>query len=373
MDFQKEIEDKSREILLKTWSSKTILPIIFFGDFNDMLFASDKSGQHLHSQAFLEEFKATIDDCRLIELDLKGGEFTWEKSKKTENWVRERLDRAFANNSWWRKFPLYKLLVTHIIKSDHDPIILEPVNVEFSRKQFIFKFENTWLHEKSFKEEVTKVWKEIPEVQLLPKLICVSSFTAKWGRNFFHKVRDKVKKQKQVIEGLFNRSDEERVRLYFEERNNLNDLLIHEELYWKQRTNAFRLTDGDTNSKFFHTVASKRRKLNHITHIYNDHDDLVANQKDMCSVVLEYFRGVFEDGGGGLNQVVENGGRVVNEDQDMKLTAEINFVKFTAAIKQMHLDKSAGHDGEEIFRCCETWLAECSFPERINDTTLVLF
>lgn len=26
-----------------------------------------------------------------------GGDFSWEKSKGTNNWVRERLDRAFAD------------------------------------------------------------------------------------------------------------------------------------------------------------------------------------------------------------------------------------------------------------------------------------
>ncbi|KAL8101055.1 hypothetical protein AgCh_033077 [Apium graveolens] len=270
----KEIEDKGRGILSKPWSRTTTSLGAYLGTLMT-LFASDKSGQHPHHQSLLEGFKATIEECGLIELNLKGGEFTWEKSKGTENWVRERLDRAFVNNYWWRKFPLWK----------------------------------------SFKEEVTKVWKEIPEIQLLPKLKSVSSFMAK--------------------------SDEEGVSLYFEERKNLEDLLIHEELYWKQRADAFWLTDGDTNSKFFHADASKRRKLNHITHLYNDQGVLVATQEDMRIVALDYFKGVFEDGGGGLDQVVDNGGRVVNEDQNMKLTEEINFVEFTTAVKQMHPDKSA--------------------------------
>lgn len=42
-----------------------------------------------------------------MQLDFKGGDFTWEKNKGTENWVRERLDRAFADTQWWRKFYIY--------------------------------------------------------------------------------------------------------------------------------------------------------------------------------------------------------------------------------------------------------------------------
>lgn len=129
--------------------------------------------------------------------------------------------------------------------------MLEPVNTEFSRKQFRFKFENTWLHEPSFKEEVTKHWREKPKLHLLPKFLFVSSFMARWGRTFFHKFRDKVKKQKAILGTLVDRSDEEGVKCYFEERKKVEDLLLHEELYLKQRAKAFWLTEGDTSSKFF--------------------------------------------------------------------------------------------------------------------------
>lgn len=47
----------------------------------------------------------------MTELDLMGGSFTWEKSRGSKDWVRERLDRAFASTSWWQLFPLCKLKV----------------------------------------------------------------------------------------------------------------------------------------------------------------------------------------------------------------------------------------------------------------------
>lgn len=65
-----------------------------------MLHTSDKAGPHPHPRPLLEGFKAAIEDCGLLELDLMEGDFTWEKSKGTVNWVRERLDRAFADELW---------------------------------------------------------------------------------------------------------------------------------------------------------------------------------------------------------------------------------------------------------------------------------
>lgn len=88
---------------------------------------------------------------------------------------------------------------------------------------------------------------------------------AKWGREFFNKFREKVLKQNGIIEALKDRDDDDGIQSYFEEKDKLHDLLSHEEAYWQQRAKNFWLKEGDTNSKFFHAVASSRKKLNHIS------------------------------------------------------------------------------------------------------------
>ncbi|XP_074348383.1 uncharacterized protein LOC141687114 [Apium graveolens] len=217
--------------MLRNLAHGVNIPWCICGDFNDMLYTSDKAGTHPHPQNLLDGFRSAIEDCGLDELELTGGEFTWEKSKGTSNWVRERLDRVFANNLWWRKFPLCNLAVKHTTKSDHDPIILDTVCAGFSRKNFRFCFENTWLNEPDFKKEVADFWSAIPAIHVLPKLLSVASFMAKWGRNFFHKFRDKIKKQKEVLDTLKDISDDIGIQQYFVEKNKLEELLLHEEIY----------------------------------------------------------------------------------------------------------------------------------------------
>ncbi|KAL8093230.1 hypothetical protein AgCh_035211 [Apium graveolens] len=235
---------------------------MFFGDFNDLLYATDKEGVHPHSQSLMDGFRSAIEDCNLVEVDLMGGKYTWEKSKGKPNWVKERLDRAFATEGWWQKFPLGTLELRHAIVSDHEPIELKLMDTLMSRKHFRFRFENSWLKEPSFKAEVEGFWKALPATHILPKLISVSSFMSKWGRNFYHKFRDKVKRQKEILNALKDREDEEGIKSYFEEREKLNEFLEHEESYWKQRAKIFWLKEGDTNSRFFHVQASKRKKCN---------------------------------------------------------------------------------------------------------------
>ncbi|XP_074348972.1 uncharacterized protein LOC141688070 [Apium graveolens] len=205
------------------------LPWFIFGDFNDLLYASDKSGKHAHPLGLLDGFRAAVEDYSLTELELTRGEFTWEKGKGTDNW------------------------------------------------QFRFRFENVWLKEPSFYDEVSTFLSGIPTIQLLPKLLLVSSFMAKWGRNFFHKFRDKVKKQKEVIDGLINRVDEDGVRSYFIEKYRLDDLMKQEEAYWQQRAKTIWLSEGDTNSKKFHAQALMRKKVNRIDFLRNDQDEIIDN------------------------------------------------------------------------------------------------
>ncbi|XP_074352031.1 uncharacterized protein LOC141691191 [Apium graveolens] len=241
-------------------SSISSLPWCIVGDFNDMLFPSDKKGKHNHPQFLMHGFREAIVDSKLVEIDLSGGHFTWEKGK---------------------------------VYSDHDPIQLELCNSNLSKKEFRFKFENTWFHESSFRDEVNQYWDSLSRLQLMPKLISMSSYMAKWGRNFFHKFRDKLCKQREIVNALAEKTDEESIKNYFLEKDKLHELLLHEESYWKQRAKTFWLAEGDANSKFFHAYASARRKTNFISKLRVDGGDFVTKEEDMHRVVLDYFQTVF--------------------------------------------------------------------------------
>lgn len=52
-------------------------------------------------------------------------------------------------------------------------------------------------------------------------------------------------------------------------RKEINGLLDDEEIYWRQCSEVNWLKKGDKNTKFFHARASKRRKQNMITGIWD--------------------------------------------------------------------------------------------------------
>lgn len=129
-----------------------------------------------------------------------------------------------------------------------------------------------WLKDKDFVKEVTEAWKTLPPIHLLPKLVEVSSFMARWGRTFFHKFREKLKEYKTQLDDLVDCSDHQSVQKYIYVKEELNLLLQQEESYWKQRAKVFWLKEGDENTRFFHSSASARKKANKITYLENKDD-----------------------------------------------------------------------------------------------------
>ena len=95
-------------------------PWVVLGDFNAYLFADGKSGGGPPNRTSMWKFSNCLNDCRLMDLGLKGPPFTWE-------WhgVRERLDRAVGNMNWRLRFSEASVVHLPALKSDHMPILLK--------------------------------------------------------------------------------------------------------------------------------------------------------------------------------------------------------------------------------------------------------
>ena len=79
--------------------------------------------------------------------------------------------------------------------------------------------------------------------------------------------RLKMAKQKppQAIDGEEIRKLEDQI----------SNMLIDEEVYWKQRSRADWLKEGDKNTKFFHSKASAKRRKNKIWGVEDDRGNWV--------------------------------------------------------------------------------------------------
>ncbi|KAL9372525.1 hypothetical protein Peur_034769 [Populus x canadensis] len=91
----------------------------------------------------------------------------------TQNWVQERLDRAFSIVSWLSHFKEVELLNLTSSTSDHSPIQLIFRKQIGHRKHFRFRFENSWIREQFLKQRSIVHGKALWVKELLTDLISV--------------------------------------------------------------------------------------------------------------------------------------------------------------------------------------------------------
>lgn len=72
-------------------------------------------------------------------------------------------------------------------------------------------------------------------------------------------------------------------------RKNIDELLCNEEIYWAQCSTTNWLEDGNKNTKYFHQKASQRNKVNKIKKIRDDEGIYHDNEKDIASILSNYF------------------------------------------------------------------------------------
>ena len=113
------------------------------GDFNQVLNEDEKFSFNRGTISRADSFQKLISDLGLCEVITSGQKFTWMNRRDGEDFVMERLDRAFASVDWVNAYPSYSLRNLPIVQSNHGPILLDfEINQSFRRRPF--RFERMW-------------------------------------------------------------------------------------------------------------------------------------------------------------------------------------------------------------------------------------
>ena len=179
-----------------TWSQmrdlcvQPTVPWLCAGDFNEILFAHEKEGGREKSQLCMDRFRETSTYCQLHDLGFERDVFTWRNHNHVaENYNRERLDRACANDEWRARFPATRVINGDPRHSDHRPVIIETNRAVFGGMRTSergFAFEASWLGEETCSEVVGDSWRAAMEEQgttTLDALKSVASGLMNWSTN----------------------------------------------------------------------------------------------------------------------------------------------------------------------------------------------
>ncbi|XP_074350287.1 uncharacterized protein LOC141701475 [Apium graveolens] len=114
------------------------------GDLNNVTSATDKIGGLLYPQWLIDGFNDALQDAGLIDMNIVGHQYTWERGVGMDKWMEVRLDRALTTSAWLNEFSVAKLYNLEGVASYHSPILLVPKQVSKTNYMPRFRFENAW-------------------------------------------------------------------------------------------------------------------------------------------------------------------------------------------------------------------------------------
>ena len=132
--------------LLKHLHTRHSIPWLCCGDFNEILNSNEKQGRLPKPIALMQQFRATLLQCRLVDLGFQGNIYTWNNGRDGVDFVQERLDRACATVEWRDMFPQAQVRHIHAPYSDHNPILIitQPHRLVNAKKKIPRRFEEKW-------------------------------------------------------------------------------------------------------------------------------------------------------------------------------------------------------------------------------------
>uniref|UniRef100_A0A803NJP8 Reverse transcriptase n=1 Tax=Cannabis sativa TaxID=3483 RepID=A0A803NJP8_CANSA len=169
--------------LLRSMAAESSLPWCVIGDFNNIISNDDKKGGRPYPATLISSFQVAVMDSHLIDLELRGYQYTWERSRGTNRNVEIRLDRAMVTQQWLDMFNEVSLTNLAFSSSDHSPIFLEPKIMVSGTTMGLFRYENSWIREPLCAQIVTDVLHSNQHKHIMSKLdLCGKQF-AIWGRS----------------------------------------------------------------------------------------------------------------------------------------------------------------------------------------------
>ncbi|EPS60668.1 hypothetical protein M569_14134, partial [Genlisea aurea] len=269
------------------------------GDFNEILDPSEISSSGTRPPNQMAVFREALLDCDLTDLGYHGFPFTWSNKRKYPATVRARLDRAVCSASWRILFPNASVQHLPFGGSDHAPILIgEDTHMPNRWPQRLrrFRFEAYWTDIPGCEESIREGWTLAPQrrIPMGGRLGRTRARLLYWYRRTtgplkaaIHRIEHEIAllAHEDISEENWNREKALKVEL--------NSLLMLEESYWKQRSKAHWLINGDRNTAFFHAHASRRRSTNRIHMLRTDDGHLLETETEIHSEIAEYFKRMF--------------------------------------------------------------------------------
>ncbi|XP_072062122.1 uncharacterized protein [Arachis hypogaea] len=265
------------------------VPFCYMGDFNEVTHVEERKGA-ISLTVSAEEFKSWIQDMELVDLAITDRLFTWFRGQSCS-----RIDRGLVSLEWLEEFPDTRLRGGPRGLSDHCPMILEVNRISGGPRPF--RSLDSWFTHDGFLRMVKEEWRNLGEGQFIDKLKALTTPLSRWHRaNFGNmdqritQLEDEIKKVDDMVStGTTDGTIEARRRALV---SFCRKWYIRKELHWKQMSRSRHVKEMDKNTRYFHNLASARRRSNMIDSLMVN-GRLIRNQARIKTAIRDFYKGLY--------------------------------------------------------------------------------
>ncbi|XP_021750450.1 uncharacterized protein LOC110716125 [Chenopodium quinoa] len=186
--------------LMKSLRDTIHTPIIFFGDFNEILSEDEKYGGAIRSERDIDLFRDAVEVCALNDLGYRGNKFTWQRGTDLLCVIRERLDRFLGCDEWCNMFPQFSVRHFPLYLSDHAPILLQTEGNNRRRKvNKRFHFEAMWLAKPECQAVVKTAWTESAGIGVSARITRCGTSLATWAATAFGDTKRRIIEKEEEL------------------------------------------------------------------------------------------------------------------------------------------------------------------------------
>ncbi|XP_057779904.1 uncharacterized protein LOC130998505 [Salvia miltiorrhiza] len=296
---------------------------LMIGDFNAVLGAHERRGRRNLASRPCSEFRSFIEDHDLIQPDSSGPFFTWTDRRRFPSPIESVLDKALFSQDFSDVWYSASALVLPRLGSDHSPILLRCQDTASTPAGHPFRFLNMWCSHEGFLDQIRASWSS-PLDYLCPM-----------GLSLLQEGID----EQGYTDDLLDQEVSLQARI--------DTILLPKSEHLRQQSRVSWLSDGDRNTRFFHSMVKWRRSNQTIKKLSID-GVMSEDSATMAAHVVHFYKDLFSEPSSGVVDRSWVSGYIpssVTAAQSALLTTLPSADDIRSVVFSMHGNSAPGPDG----------------------------
>uniref|UniRef100_A0ACD5Y8K6 Uncharacterized protein n=1 Tax=Avena sativa TaxID=4498 RepID=A0ACD5Y8K6_AVESA len=326
-------------------------PWLMLGDFNETMWQHEHFSETKRSERRMEAFRNTLSYCNLFDLGFTGPPWTFDNRQRDNRNVKARLDRAVASENWSQLFPNTR--ITHLcsMRSDHLPLLIEYEKMCHNPKPKELRYETMWERDPGLTASIETAWEGSKTCSnlgdLVNKLNLTRSHMHSWSKENFGSITKNASRLRNKIKSLWKKPRsawrEAEIKRASKE---LDEILVREEMMWRQIPRVKWLQEGDRNTKYFHRKANWHQSKNRVKRLRWLNGNWTDDPTKIENMTTDFFKELYSNDRKVIpDDLINLLHTPISEEMNKDLCKKFSDKKIGDALFQIGPIKAPGPDG----------------------------